>query len=161
MKISIKKCHPNARIPQYQTKGAAGFDFHAVLDENNPCFFHDPYLNDGKPCYIIGAKSQGVIPTGLMVAIPEGYELQVRPRSGLALKHSITVTNAPGTIDSDWRGNCQVILFNLGEKVFIINDGDRIAQGVINKIEQAEFEEVENLDETDRGDKGFGSTGHK
>jgi len=108
---------------------------------------------------IVGPGKQRIIDTGLSVAVPEGYELQVRPRSGLSFKHKITVTNSPGTIDSDYRGEIKIIIFNLGEEDFVINKGDRIAQGVVNKIEQFDIQEVDDLDETERGGGGFGSTG--
>ena len=108
---------------------------------------------------IVGPGKQRIIDTGLSVAVPEGYELQVRPRSGLSFKHKITVTNSPGTINSDYRGEIKIIIFNLGEEDFVINKGDRIAQGVVNKIEQFDIQEVDDLDETERGGGGFGSTG--
>ena len=105
--------------------------------------------------------SRALIPTGLHIALPEGYEAQIRPRSGLAIKKGITCLNTPGTIDADYRGDVGVILINLSAETFIVNPGERIAQMVINKFEQAEFELVEELDETERGEGGFGHTGVK
>ena len=102
-----------------------------------------------------------LIPTGLHIALPEGYEAQVRPRSGLALKHGITVLNAPGTVDADYRGEVGVLLINLSEEPFVVNDGERIAQMVIARHEQGEFIQVEALDETERGEGGYGHTGVK
>jgi len=161
MELKFKKLHEEAVIPKYQTKGSAGFDFHAVItpDEDgvNPVRLDD---NDEMEIVeIVGPGKQRIIDTGLSVAVPEGYELQVRPRSGLSFKHKITVTNSPGTIDSDYRGEIKIIIFNLGEEDFVINKGDRIAQGVVNKIEQFDIQEVDDLDETERGGGGFGSTG--
>ena len=170
MKLLVKKLHPDAIIPKYQTKGAAGFDVHAVIEENrdisncdcngdNPCLcLPDEY---GKREIKIFPKSQVIIDTGLAFAVPEGYEMQIRPRSGLAAKYGITIVNSPGTLDGDYRGPLKVILYNLGNESFFINHGDRIAQCVINKIEQVDFEEVEELEETERGSRGFGSTGIK
>ena len=153
LEINIKKLSDKAVIPEYKSFGAAGFDFHAVVDQDNECFL------GGK--LVIPPKGQCLVKTDLAMSVPDGYELQIRPRSGLSLKHSITVTNSPGTVDADWRGNIGIILYNLGEDEFVIDTGDRIAQGVINKIEQANFNEVEGLDDTVRGDSGFGSTGVK
>ena len=102
-----------------------------------------------------------LIPTGLHIALPEGYEAQVRPRSGLALKHGLTVLNAPGTIDADYRGEIGVVLINLSQEDFTINDGERIAQLVVARYEQVEFSLVETLDETERGEGGYGHTGVK
>lgn len=143
MKINIKKLHPNAFIPTYHTPLAAGFDLHSVEDVT-----------------ILAGKS-ALIKTGLALGIEDGYELQIRPRSGLALKHSITVLNTPGTIDSDYRGEIMVILMNHSDKDFNIEIGDRIAQGVVNKIYHASFVEVSELDSTLRGESGFGSSGIK
>jgi len=130
-------------IPHYQTEHSAGVDLYAAVDE-------DVILGEGK---------WQRIPTGLSVAIPEGYEGQVRPRSGLALKHGIGMLNAPGTIDADYRGEIGIILFNFSDKPFKIRRGDRIAQMVIAKIEKAKFVAVETLTETARGAGGFGHTG--
>jgi len=148
MIIKFKKLHEDAIIPQYQTKGAAGFDFHAIEDIID--------IEEGD--YFL-AK------TGLAVEIPEGYELQIRSRSGLALKQGIIVLNAPGTVDSDYRGEIGIILYKVPEVIrnhnYILNlkKGDRIAQGVICKVEQPTIEVVEELTETQRGVGGFGSTG--
>ncbi|MCE3037958.1 dUTP diphosphatase [Helicobacter anatolicus] len=143
MKVKIKKIDQKAIIPSYQTQGAAGFDFHSIED------------------IVIKAGERGVVKTGLAMQLPEGYELQVRPRSGLALKHGITVLNTPGTIDSDYRGEIMVILINHSQEDFRISRGDRVAQGVITQYNIAEFLECEELDHTQRDDNGFGSTGIK
>ena len=143
MKIKIKRLSENAVLPQYATEQSAGLDLHAVLDEP----------------VTLRSLERKMIKTDLAIALPPGYEAQVRPRSGLAAKHGITVLNTPGTIDADYRGNICVILVNLSNEPFIINNGERIAQLVISKYERADWEEVEELDETERGNKGFGSTG--
>lgn len=130
-------------LPQYATSQSAGMDLRANLSE--PIVLHP--------------MERRLIPTGLYIALPEGYEAQVRPRSGLALKHGLTVLNAPGTIDADYRGEVGVVLINLSQEDFVINDGERIAQMVIARHEQAEFELVEELDETERGAGGYGHTG--
>ena len=143
MKIKIKRLSENAVIPQYATEQSAGLDLHAVLDEP----------------VTLRSLERKMIKTDLAIALPSGYEAQVRPRSGLAAKHGITVLNTPGTVDADYRGNICVILVNLSNEPFTINNGERIAQLVISKYERAEWEEVEELGETERGDKGFGSTG--
>lgn len=132
-------------LPQYATPQSAGMDLRANLSESIEL----------KP------MERKLIPTGLHIALPEGYEAQVRPRSGLALKHGITVLNAPGTIDADYRGEVGVLLINLSEEPFVVNDGERIAQLVIARHEQGEFMEVEALDETERGEGGYGHTGVK
>ncbi len=139
--VKIKKLDENIRTPNYQTNGSAGFDLHA---------------NEEKTLL---PKSWALIKTGIKIELPQGYELQIRPRSGLALKHGITVLNAPGTIDSDYRGEIGIILFNASEKVFEIKKGDRIAQGIVNKIEVPEIIVVEELSKTSRSENGFGSTG--
>ncbi len=141
MKIKIKKLHIDAKIPAYQTNGAVGFDLSSVS-----------YMT-------IRSGESALVPTGLSIELPKGYELQVRPRSGLALKHSITVLNSPGTVDSDYRGELKVILINHGKNDLLIAVGERIAQGIINKVELVDFDEVEELSDTDRGISGFGSTG--
>jgi dUTP pyrophosphatase len=130
-------------LPKYETSGAAGMDLVAAVEETVE----------------IQPNEVKLIPTGIKVQLPIGYELQVRPRSGLALKHGITCLNSPGTVDSDYRGEVGVILINHSTKPFVINRGDRVAQAVIAKYETAEFIPVETLDETDRGTGGFGSTG--
>lgn len=132
-----------AVIPSYQTVGSAGADVCAFIDE-------DIVLEPGKRI---------LVPTGLCMEIPAGYEIQVRPRSGLAVKHGITCLNTPGTIDSDYRGEVKVLLINLGDQPFVIKNGDRIAQLVVAPVTQAEFSKVEILSETERGSGGFGSTG--
>lgn len=130
------------KAPQYTTQGAAGFDLAAAY----PVF--------------IPAGMSALVRTGLRVAIPEGYEMQIRPRSGLALKYNVSVLNSPGTIDSDYRGEVGVILINHdGYNNYEVKVGDRIAQGVISKVDKAEFIVVEDLDETERNTNGFGSTG--
>ncbi len=141
MKIKIKKLHIDAKIPAYQTNGAVGFDLSSVS-----------YMT-------IRSGESALVPTGLSIELPKGYELQVRPRSGLALKYSITVLNSPGTVDSDYRGELKVILINHGKNDFVIAVGERIAQGIINRVELVDFDEVEELSNTDRGVSGFGSTG--
>ena len=135
----------NQPIPEYATPQSAGVDLRANIDEPVEL----------KPL------SRALIPTGLHIALPEGYEAQIRPRSGLAIKKGITCLNTPGTIDADYRGEVGVILINLSAETFIVNPGERIAQMIINKFEQAEFELVEELDETERGEGGFGHTGVK
>lgn len=135
----------NQPLPEYATPQSAGVDLRANIDEPVEL----------KPL------SRALIPTGLHIALPEGYEAQIRPRSGLAIKKGITCLNTPGTIDADYRGDIGVILINLSTETFIVNPGERIAQMVINKFEQAEFELVEELDETERGEGGFGHTGIK
>lgn len=139
--IKFKKLNEDAKIPEYKSKGAAGMDI---------CAAESVTLMRGE---------FKIVKTGLACAIPEGYEIQVRPRSGLACKSGVTVINTPGTIDSDYRGEIGVGLINLGETFIQINKGDRIAQLVVNKIEQPKIEVVEELDETERGAGGFGSTG--
>ena len=135
----------NQPLPEYATPQSAGVDLRANIDEPVEL----------KPL------SRALIPTGLHIALPEGYEAQIRPRSGLAIKKGITCLNTPGTIDADYRGEVGVILINLSAETFIVNPGERIAQMIINKFEQAKFELVEELDETERGEGGFGHTGVK
>ena len=132
-------------LPTYATVASAGLDLRANLNE----------------AVIIESLEKVIIPTGLFMEIPVGYEAQVRPRSGLAFKHGITVLNSPGTIDADYRGEIKVILINLSKEAFTIENGERIAQMVIAAHEQAEWLEVETLEETERGAGGFGSTGKK
>lgn len=147
MKINIKyNSKEGAIVPEYKTAGAAGADLCAYLPSQNVT------LSPGK---------SALIPTGLFFEIPDGYEVQVRPRSGLAAKNGVTVLNTPGTIDSDYRGEVKVILINLGEEDFTINNGDRIAQMVVAPVTTADFTFAENLSETDRGSGGMGSTGIK
>jgi dUTP pyrophosphatase len=142
-KILIKKLDPNVILPEYKTDGASGMDILAFIK---------------KPIKV-KSKTSSLIPTGLAVAFPEDYEIQIRPRSGLAAKKNIGVLNSPGTIDSDYRGEIKVIIFNHGEEDFIINNGDRIAQMVLTPIIKMELEETTNLPDTIRGKGGFGSTG--
>ena len=132
-------------LPAYETEGAAGMDLRAAVAEDAPVT-----LQPGE---------RQMIPTGLSMAIPEGYEVQVRPRSGLAAKHGLTCLNSPGTVDSDYRGELKVILINLGQDAFVVKRGERIAQMVVAPVTRASFAEVETLPETQRGEGGFGSTG--
>ncbi|MCR5494182.1 MAG: dUTP diphosphatase [Treponema sp.] len=133
------------KIPEYKTSGSAGADVQAYLDSP----------------VVIKPGKRAMIKTGLFFAIPEGYEIQVRPRSGLAFKNGVTVLNTPGTIDSDYRGELCVILINLGDEDFTVSNGDRIAQIIIAPVTQGIFELTDKLDETERGAGGFGSTGVK
>ncbi len=133
------------QLPAYATAQSAGMDLRANLAE--PIVLHP--------------LERRLIPTGLHIALPEGYEAQVRPRSGLALKHGLTVLNSPGTIDADYRGEIGVVLVNLSQDDFVVNDGERIAQLVIARYEQATLVTVETLDETERGEGGYGHTGVK
>lgn len=139
----INKGHQ--QLPAYATEQSAGLDLRANID--NPV--------------VLRPMQRQLIPTGLYMALPEGYEAQVRPRSGLALKHGITVLNSPGTIDADYRGEIMVLLINLSDSDFTIADGERIAQMVITRYEQSELIEVEELDDTERGAGGYGHTGVK
>ena len=143
VKVLFKRLDPKAQIPKYKTDGSSGLDLMALT--KNP----------------IKIKSQesAIIPTGISVAIPQDTEIQIRPRSGLAAKANISVLNTPGTIDSDYRGEIKIILFNHGKEEFIVNNNDRIAQMVLIPILKLEFEEVDHLPETLRGSGGFGSTG--
>ncbi len=144
MKINVvNKGHQP--LPAYATSQSAGMDLRANLSEP----------------VVLRPMERRLIPTGIYIALPEGYEAQVRPRSGLALKRGITVLNAPGTIDADYRGEVGVVLINLSEEEFVVNDGERIAQMVISSYEKADFIEVETLDETERGAGGYGHTGVK
>lgn len=132
-------------LPKYATVGSAGMDLYANIENGSSV--------------TINPMERKLISTGLKLAIPSGYEAQVRPRSGLAIKHGITVLNTPGTIDSDYRGEVKVILINLSNEPFIVQDGDRIGQMVIAKYETAEWDEVKKIDETERGEGGFGHSG--
>ena len=143
IKVLIKKLNPKVNLPSYKTKGSSGMDLMAFVD---------------KPIIIPPGKSC-LIPTGLSIAIPEDTEVQIRPRSGLAAKSSISVLNTPGTIDSDYRGELKVILFNHGKENFLVNNNDRIAQMILMPVLKVDFQEVDNLPETIRGSGGFGSTG--
>lgn len=142
--VQIKIVNTSANpLPQYATRGSSGMDIRASL--NMPV--------------ILQPNERTLIPTGLFVEIPEGYEVQIRPRSGLAIKQGITCLNSPGTIDSDYRGEIKIILINLSSEEQIINSGDRIAQMIVQKVERAIFEQVEFLNETERAEGGFGHTG--
>ena len=144
MSIQIKIVNTSANpLPKYATKGASGMDIRAALDT----------------ALTLQPLERNLIPTGLFVEIPEGYEIQIRPRSGLAVKQGITCLNTPGTIDSDYRGEIKIILINLSSEMQVINPGDRIAQMIIQKTERAEFEQVEILNNTERAAGGFGHTG--
>ena len=145
VKVLIKKLDPSVKLPEYKTSGASGLDLMAFTK---------------KPIEI-KPKTSSLIPTGLSVAFSENYEIQIRPRSGLAAKNQITVINTPGTVDADYRGELKVILINLGNKSFFIEKGLRIAQMVLCPIVQAKLREVNKLDNTHRGSGGFGSTGNK
>lgn len=133
------------QLPAYATELSAGMDLRANIDES----------------ITLNPMERRIIPTGLYIALPPGYEAQVRPRSGLALKHGITVLNSPGTIDADYRGDIGVLLINLSTEPFVITEGERIAQMVIARHEQGQFEVVEELDQTERGEGGYGHTGVK
>jgi len=141
--LKIQKANSKAKVPKYETSGAVGMDIAACLDESEKIY---------PGCHKL-------IDTGLRVGVPEGFELQVRPRSGLALKKCVTVLNSPGTIDNDYTGLLGVILVNFGAQVFTVNHGDRIAQIVLTPVAKATISVVSQLDNTDRGDDGFGSTG--
>ena len=143
-------------LPKYETTEAAGMDLRASLTNLSTKFLFNAYIESGK--VIIEPRGRALIPTDLHMSIPEGYELQIRPRSGLALKYGITVLNTPGTIDADYTGNIGIILINHGEKPFMVENGDRIAQAVFAKIVNAEFQSVDSLEKTERGDGGFGHT---
>ena len=143
VKVLIKKLNPNVKIPEYKTDGSSGMDLNAFID---------------KPIEI-SPNTSSLIPTGLSFAFPKNYEIQIRPRSGLAAKNNISVLNTPGTIDSDYRGEIKVIIFNHGKNDFIIKNGDRIAQMILAPVIKMELEECHDLPETVRGIGGFGSTG--
>ena len=143
VKVLIKRLNPAVKLPTYKTNGASGMDLMA--------FIKDP-IN-------VKSKTSCLIPTGLSLAFPEKYEIQIRPRSGLAAKNNISILNTPGTIDSDYRGEIKVIIYNHGNKNFMINNGDRIAQMILMPVIKMELEETDQLPETIRGEGGFGSTG--
>jgi len=144
MKILIQRLHSNdLPLPHYQTPGSAGADLYAAIDEE----------------IMIPVGGRVLVPTGIAISMPPGCEAQIRPRSGLAIKHGLTLLNTPGTIDSDYRGEIKVIVINLGDKEYILKRGERIAQMVFASVIQADFEETSNLDETSRGAGGFGHTG--
>jgi len=137
--------HSNNELPKYSTVHSAGLDLRAFLKED----------------VILKPLERYLVPTGLHIELPEGYEAQIRPRSGLAVKHGISIVNSPGTIDADYRGEIKVILINLSNEEFVIKNGERICQMVINKYERISLQEVIELNETDRGTGGFGHTGTK
>ena len=143
VKVLVKRLNSKVKLPEYKTSGSSGLDLMAFID---------------RPIKIV-PNTLELIPTGLSIAIPEDLEIQIRPRSGLAAKSSIGVLNAPGTIDSDYRGELKIILFNHGNKDFIVNSNDRVAQMVLTPVIKMELEEVDQLPETIRGSSGFGSTG--
>ena len=143
VKVLIKKLDPVVKLPEYKTIGSSGMDLVAFIKEPIKV----------KP------KTSSLVPTGLAVAFIEDYEIQIRPRSGLAVKNNISVLNTPGTIDSDYRGEIKIIIYNHGSADFTINNGDRIAQMVLSPVIKMELEEVKDLPETIRGEGGFGSTG--
>ena len=143
VKVLIKKLDPLVKLPEYKTSGASGLDLMAFIKEPIE----------------IKPKTSSLIPTGLSVAFSKNYEIQIRPRSGLAAKKNITVLNTPGTIDSDYRGEIKVIIYNHGDEKFLVNNGDRIAQMILAPVVKMELEEVNNLPESIRGKGGFGSTG--
>jgi|TARA_B100001093_G_scaffold66166_1_gene56140 dUTP pyrophosphatase len=142
-KVLIKKLDPAVKLPAYKTNGASGMDLMAFIKEP----------------ISVKPKTSNLIPTGLSVAFSEDYEIQIRPRSGLAAKNNISVLNTPGTVDSDYRGEIKVIIYNHGSENFVINNGDRIAQMILTPVIKMELEETNNLPETIRGEGGFGSTG--
>ena len=143
VKVLIKKLNPAVKLPEYKTSGASGMDLTAFIE---------------KPISV-KSKTSSLIPTGLSIAFQEKYEIQIRPRSGLAAKNNITVLNTPGTIDSDYRGEIKIIIYNHGDDDFTINNGDRIAQMVLSPIIKMNLEEVKDLPKTIRGEGEFGSTG--
>lgn len=143
VRVLIKRLSPSVQLPSYKTNGASGMDLMAFIEQPIE-------LEPGKSC---------LVPTGLSVAFPEEYEIQIRPRSGLAAKNHITVLNTPGTIDSDYRGELKIILFNHGNENFQINNSDRIAQMILTPIIKMELQEADELPDTVRGEGGFGSTG--
>ena len=142
-RVLIKKLNPNVELPVYKTSGASGMDLMAFIEEPIKILPNSSYL----------------VPTGLSMAFSEDYEVQIRPRSGLAAKNSITILNTPGTIDSDYRGEIKIILFNHGKEDFTINNKDRIAQMILTPVVKIKFEEVDSLPKTLRDEGGFGSTG--
>lgn len=144
LKIKRKKSCEDLPLPGYMSKAASGMDLYAAVEKQT----------------VVEINEIKLIPTGIFIALPFGYEAQVRPRSGLALKYGITLVNSPGTIDSDYRGEIGIILCNQGKDKFVVERGMRIAQLVVQPVVHAELEEVDDLDETDRGEGGFGHTGH-
>ena len=143
VKLLIKKLNKEVIVPEYKTKDSSGMDLMASIS-------NDIYIKPGE---------KAIIPTGIAISIPTGYEIQIRPRSGLAAKKNITILNTPGTIDADYRGEIKIILINFGKEEFKINPNDRIAQMVLCPVIKAELEVVQELQDTKRGEGGFGSTG--
>ena len=143
VKVLVKKLNPKVKLPSYKTEGSSGMDLMAFVENQ----------------IIISPNNSALIPTGLSVAIPKDVEIQIRPRSGLAIKSSISVLNTPGTIDSDYRGELKIILFNHSNAEFIVKNNDRIAQMVLTPVLKVDFEEVDALPDSTRGSGGFGSTG--
>jgi len=156
----VKVICKSHEVPQYMTTGSAGVDLKAYFGERMPDTRGGTVIYKGKEV-TLNPGVRALIPTGLYIQLPEGYEAQIRPRSGLAWKHGVTVLNTPRTIDADYTGEIGVILINQSNTPFVINDGDRIAQMVIAKVEHPTFCEVDKLEETERGDGGFGHTGVK
>lgn len=160
MKVQVINTSGN-KLPEYSTAGASAVDLRASFSNGN---LKEEYFSfadwDPEAKYlIIFSGGRALVPTDLFVAIPDGYEIQIRPRSGVALKEGVTVLNTPGTIDADYRGNIGVILINLGNEPFIVSEGDRIAQAVLTKVEKIEWEPVTKLESTKRNTGGFESTG--
>ena len=143
VKVLVKKLNSTVKLPEYKSNGASGMDLIAFIKET----------------IIVKPKTSSLVPTGISVAFSEDYEIQIRPRSGLAAKYNISVLNTPGTIDSDYRGEIKIIIYNHGDTDFNINNGDRIAQMVLSPVIKMELEESNDLPETIRGSRGFGSTG--
>ncbi len=143
IKVLLKKLDPDVKLPEYKTSGSSGMDLVAFI----------------KKPIVVKSRSSSLIPTGLSVAFANNYEIQIRPRSGLAAKNNISVLNTPGTIDSDYRGEIKVIIYNHNDTDFVINNGDRIAQMVFAPVIKVDFEETNDLPKTIRGEGGFGSTG--
>lgn len=141
--MQVERLARDFPLPSYQTEHAAGVDLHAAVDGS----------------IMLQPGQRSAVPTGIVIALPPGYEAQTRPRSGLALKHGISIVNTPGTIDADYRGEIKIILVNHGSEAFTVNRGDRIAQLVFKRVEHAELVEADKLDDTARGKGGFGSTG--
>lgn len=162
MKVQVIKSTRN-ELPVYETAGSAGCDLRAELSliQNKFLVNSETRTIEGQSTVIIYPGGRALIPTGLQIALPQGYEARIQPRSGLALKNGISVLNTPGCIDSDYRGDIGVILINHGTSSFEVKQGDRIAQMIISKAEQAEFVLVDTLNDTERGAGGFGHTGNK
>ena len=143
VRILVKKFDKNIKLPNYETSGSSGMDLLAFVKNN----------------ITINPGNTAIIPTGIALAIPKNYEMQIRPRSGLAAKKGISVLNTPGTVDSDYRGEIKIILINLGKKEYVVKSGDRVAQMILCPVAKAKLQEVKNLTKTIRGKGGFGSTG--